>query len=416
MASADDPRQVEGVALTDIARVLGTPCYVYSRQAFETAWQRWSDALAPVPHRICYAVKANSNLSILALLNRLGASFDIVSGGELERVLRVGTPARRVVFSGVGKSVQEIRRALEVGIGCFNVESLPELVRLSDLAVQMKRTAPVSLRINPDVDAATHPYISTGLKANKFGIPHEEALAAYHMAAGLPGLDIVGIDCHIGSQMLDPAPLQDAFAAVVRIVDALADNGIHLRHIDMGGGIGIAYEAGDKVPALDSVYQPMFAALKDRHLELWVEPGRSIAGAAGTFLTRVEFIKDTGDKHFVIVDGGMNDLIRPALYSVWQNIRVVDSSATRPLTCDVVGPICETGDFLGKNRSLCVNPGDLLRVDDAGAYGFVMASNYNSRPRAPEVLVDGTQFRVIRRRETLEELLEPERITEASPA
>ena len=398
----------EDVPVAEIARRFGTPAYVYSRATLERHYRAYDEALKGRPHLVCYAVKANSNLAVLDVLARLGAGFDIVSAGELERVLRAGGDAGKVVFSGVGKQEWEMRRALEAGVRCFNVESDTELDRLNRVAGELGVKAPVSLRVNPDVDAGTHPYISTGLKENKFGIDIAEAPAVYARAAALPNLEILGVDCHIGSQLTSVEPFLDALDRVLALIDTLSAQGIRIHHLDMGGGLGVTYR--DECPPEPSVYVEALAArLQGRDLELILEPGRSIAANAGILLTRVEFLKCTGHRNFAIIDAGMNDLIRPALYSAWQEIIPV-----RPHTdgedrvWDLVGPVCETGDFLGKERRLCLAPGDLLAVRSAGAYGFVMSSNYNTRNRPPELMVDGDRVYEVRRRETLDDQLAPE--------
>ena len=398
----------EQVAVADIAREHGTPAYVYSRAAFEGHYRAYDRALAGHPHLICYAVKANSNLAVLNVLTRLGAGFDIVSAGELERVLRAGGDPGRVVFSGVGKQPWEMRRALEVGVRCFNVESDTELDRLNQVAGELGVKAPVSLRVNPDVDAGTHPYISTGLKENKFGIDIADAPRVYARAAAMPHLDIQGVDCHIGSQLTTVAPFLDAMDRVLALVDNLAEDGIVIRHLDMGGGLGVTYDQ-EQPPAPEDYIGAMVERLGDRNLELVLEPGRSIAANAGIMLTRVEFLKCTDQHNFAIVDAAMNDLIRPALYSAWQAIvPAAPRSDVEAKPWDIVGPVCETGDFLGKDRTLALAPGDLLAVRSAGAYGFVMSSNYNSRNRPPELMVDGDRVHVIRERETLDDQLRHE--------
>jgi len=402
--------RAEGVELEDIAERFGTPCYVYSRATLERHWQVFDTALGSHPHLICYAVKANSSLAVLQVLARLGSGFDIVSAGELERVLRAGGDPSRIVFSGVGKRAAEMRRALEVGIRCFNVESEAELDSLAAVAAAAGHTAPVSIRVNPDVDAQTHPYISTGLRDNKFGIDVDRALAVYQRAAELPHLKVTGIDCHIGSQLTEIAPFVDALDRVLQLVDRLQAAGIELAHIDLGGGLGIPYEAQDHPPLPDTYAQALLTRMAGRPQELLLEPGRAIAGNAGLLLTRVEYLKLTAHKNFAIVDAAMNDLQRPALYDAWHDIvpvRPREGTATR---YDVVGPICETGDFLGKARDLVLATGDLLAVRSAGAYGFTMSSNYNSRPRAAEVMVDGDQAFVIRERETLDDLYRNEQL------
>ncbi len=393
----------EGVALSAIADRFGTPTYVYSRAHIEAQYRAYADALAGMPHLVCFAVKANSNLGVLNVLARLGAGFDIVSRGELERVLAAGGQADKIVFSGVGKTRDDMRRALEVGVHCFNVESAEELERLQAVAAELGLRAPVSLRVNPDVDAGTHPYISTGLKENKFGIAIAAAEDVYIRAAQLPNLEIVGVDCHIGSQLTTLAPFIDALDRLLDLVDRLAECGIYLRHIDLGGGLGVRYR--DEEPPLAADYvKAVRERLAGRDLALVFEPGRFIVANAGVLLTRVEYLKHTEHKDFAIVDGAMNDLIRPALYQAWMDVSAVRPRDAEPRTYDIVGPICETGDFLAKERSLSLIEGDLLAVHSAGAYGFVMSSNYNTRGRAAEVLVDGDQAVQVRRRETVTEL------------
>ena len=400
----------EGVALSAIAAEYDTPCFVYSRQAIEQAYQAWDSALQGVPHLVCFAVKANSNLAVLNLLARQGAGFDIVSGGELERVLAAGGEPSRIVFSGLGKTAAEMRRALEVGIHCFNIESTVELERLQLVAAELNIKAPISLRVNPDVDAKTHPYISTGLKENKFGIDIANAPAVYRRAAELSHIDICGVDCHIGSQLTDDTPLIDALRRLLELIDGLAEEGIHIRHLDLGGGLGVTYR--DETPPSPGAYlAKVREALAGRELTLMFEPGRSIVANAGVMLTRVNLLKPTEHKNFAIIDGAMNDLIRPALYSAWMGIDAVKPrSDAELLSWDIVGPVCETGDFLGKDRELALAEGDLLAVRSAGAYGFVMSSNYNTRPRAAEVLVDGEHTHLVRRRETVAELIAGERL------
>ena len=393
----------EGVALPAIAERFGTPTYVYSRAHIEAQYRAYADALAGLPHLVCFAVKANSNLGVLNLLARLGAGFDIVSRGELERVLAAGGEPGKIVFSGVGKSREDMRRALEVGVHCFNIESAEELERLQEMAASLGKRAPISLRVNPDVDAGTHPYISTGLKENKFGIDIAKAEAVYARAAELSNLEIIGVDCHIGSQLTSLSPFLDALDRLLVLIDRLAERGIRIRHLDLGGGLGVQYR--DEQPPLAGEY---IAAVRERlagrDLELVFEPGRSIVANAGVLLTRVEFLKRTDHKDFAIVDAAMNDLIRPALYQAWMDIVPVEQRSGEAARYDIVGPICETGDFLGKDRELVLREGDLLAVRSAGAYGFVMSSNYNTRGRAAEVLVDGEQVHEVRRRETLTEL------------
>lgn len=400
---------VEQVPLTAIADEHGTPAYVYSRAAITEAWQAFDAAFATVDHQICYAVKANSNLAVLNLLARLGSGFDIVSGGELERVLRAGGDAAHVVFSGVGKSRYEMAQALNAGIGCFNVESSAELDQLQTVAARLDRVAPVSLRVNPDVDARTHPYIATGLKDNKFGIALAEAEALYRRHAEYSHLDFVGVDFHIGSQLTEVDPFRDALSRVLAMLDRVADSGLTLRHIDIGGGVGVRYR-DEQPPAASSYAEAVLPLLQNRGLKVLLEPGRAIVANAGVLLTRVQSLKHTGHRNFAVVDGAMNDLLRPALYGAWQDIVPVRDHAGEARDYDVVGPVCETGDFLGRDRSLALQPNDLLAVMSAGAYGFVMASNYNSRPRPPELLVDGDRVHLVRKRETVAELMAGERL------
>ncbi|MCK7548997.1 diaminopimelate decarboxylase [Marinobacter koreensis] len=398
----------EEVPVSRIAEQFGTPAYVYSRATLERHYRAYDEALSGRPHLVCYAVKANSNLAVLNVLARLGAGFDIVSAGELERVLRAGGDPGKVVFSGVGKQEWEMRRALEVGVRCFNVESDTELDRLNRVAGDLGVKAPISLRVNPDVDAGTHPYISTGLKENKFGIDIAEAPAVYARAAGMANLEIHGVDCHIGSQLTSVSPFLDALDRVLVLIDSLAEQGIEIRHLDMGGGLGVTYDQ-EQPPQPSEYVKALAERLGDRSLELVLEPGRSIAANAGILVTRVEFLKCTEHHNFAIIDAAMNDLIRPALYSAWQSIIPVQPRQdVEEKRWDLVGPVCETGDFLGKNRELRLQAGDLLAVRSAGAYGFVMSSNYNTRNRPPELMVDGDQVHVVRRRETLEDQLAPE--------
>nr|WP_299245669.1 diaminopimelate decarboxylase [uncultured Halomonas sp.] len=411
----DDILHAEDVPMTSIAERFGTPCYVYSRATLERHYRAYSEALGDHPHLICYAVKANSNLAVLNVLARLGAGFDIVSLGELERVLAAGGDPAKVVFSGVAKQANEMARALDVGIKCFNVESLPELERLNDVAASLGKVAAVSLRVNPDVDARTHPYISTGLKANKFGIPVDQALDVYARAAAMENVRAVGIDCHIGSQLTELSPFLDALDRLLVLLDRLGEQGIVIEHLDLGGGLGVPYR--DEQPPQPFDYaRALLERLEGRDLTLLFEPGRSIAANAGILLTRVEYLKPGETKNFAIIDAGMNDLIRPSLYQAWQAIIPVDKRTPgNGVLYDVVGPVCETGDFLGKDRELALAEGDLLAVRSAGAYGFVMASNYNSRPRPPEIMVDGDRMHEVRRRETIEalwhgEALLPERV------
>ncbi|XMB49099.1 diaminopimelate decarboxylase [Pseudomonas fluorescens] len=393
----------EGVALSAIAQRFGTPTYVYSRAHIEAQYRSFTDALNGVPHLVCYAVKANSNLGVLNVLARLGAGFDIVSRGELERVLAAGGQADKIVFSGVGKSREDMRRALEVGVHCFNVESTDELERLQVVAAEMGVRAPISLRVNPDVDAGTHPYISTGLKENKFGIAIADAEDVYIRAAQLPNLEVLGVDCHIGSQLTTLPPFLDALDRLLGLIDRLGECGIYLHHIDLGGGVGVRYR--DEEPPLIADYiQAVRERIEGRDLTLMFEPGRYIVANAGVLLTQVEYLKHTEHKDFAIVDAAMNDLIRPALYQAWMDVTAVTPRASKARAYDIVGPICETGDFLAKDRELALEEGDLLAVHSAGAYGFVMSSNYNTRGRTAEVLVDGDQAFEVRRRETVAEL------------
>lgn len=394
----------ENIPLTRLADEFGTPLYVYSQSALTEAFQAYTEAFSTLRPLICYAVKANGNLSILKHFASLGSGFDIVSGGELARVLAAGGDAGKTIFSGVGKSEAEIEFALNAGVLCFNVESLPELDRIQAVAERLGKTAPVSLRINPDVDAKTHPYISTGLKSNKFGIAYADALAAYRYAAGLGRLKIVGIDCHIGSQLTDLSPLVEACERILLLVDRLSEEGITLEHIDLGGGVGIVYD-NETVPDLKAYAEAVGKLMNGRPLKLILEPGRSLVGNAGTLLTRVEFVKQGEEKNFVIVDAAMNDLMRPALYEAYHHIEAVEPGNEAPFTADVVGPVCETGDFLGKNRTLACAAGDLLAVRSAGAYASSMAGNYNTRNRAAEVLINGSEAKLVRRRETVEQQL-----------
>lgn len=403
----DGELHAEDVPLSRIAADFGTPCWVYSRATLERHWRAFDTAFAALPHRICYAVKANSSLAVLQLLARLGSGFDIVSGGELARVLRAGGDPAGIVFSGVGKSEIEMQQALAAGIGCFNVESEAELRRLAQVASSLGRRASVALRVNPDVDAGTHPYISTGLKQNKFGIPIERAEALYAEAASCAALEVVGVACHIGSQLLSVAPFVDALERVLALVDRLAARGIALARIDIGGGLGVRYR-DERPPSPAELGSAVCERLAGRGLEVLVEPGRAIAANAGVLLTRVQYLKRGAERGFAIVDAAMNDLLRPALYGAWMDIVPVRPREEVADRWDVVGPVCETGDFLGRERELAIAEGDLLAVRTAGAYGATMSSNYNSRPRAAEVLVDGNQVHLVRRRETIDELLAPE--------
>ena len=399
---------VEQVPLADIAAQYGTPCYVYSRAALTEGYRQFSDALQGREHLICYAVKANSNLAILNVFARLGAGFDIVSGGELQRVLAAGGDAGKVVFSGVGKSVAEMRTALEAGILCFNVESAAELERLNEVAGSMGKVAPISLRVNPNVDAKTHPYISTGLKQNKFGVAYDEAIALYRRARDLPHLHITGMDCHIGSQLTEVSPFIAAVEKVLALADALAAEGIRFEHLDLGGGLGICYN-DETPPAIADYVAALLQALQGRSEKLILEPGRVLVGNAGALLTRIEYLKHGEEKNFAIVDAAMNDLMRPALYDAYHDILPVQRENHPAQTYDIVGPICETGDFIGRVRELSVAPQALLAVLSAGAYGMSMSSNYNTRPRAAEVMVDGASVHLVRERETIAQLYAGER-------
>jgi diaminopimelate decarboxylase len=398
----------EEVDVSVIAETYGTPVYIYSRATIEHHWHAFNNALDQHPHLICYAVKANSNIAVLNILARLGSGFDIVSVGELERVLKAGGDPSKVVFSGVGKREDEIRRALEVRIRCFNVESEIELELLNDVARDMGTYAPISLRVNPDVDPHTHPYISTGLRENKFGIECGKALDIYRRAKALPGIRVVGIGFHIGSQLTDLMPFVDALERVLVLANALISEDIALQSVNLGGGLGIRYQS-ETPPAPSDFASTIFSVLKESRYEIVLEPGRAIVGNAGILITRVQYVKHTAAKNFVVVDAAMNDLMRPSLYAAWHEIRpVVARTAGKVCNYDVVGPVCETGDFLGKDRKLQVTEGDLLVIRSAGAYGFSMSSNYNSRPRAPEILVDGTQTHLVRSRERIDDLMSGE--------
>ena len=400
----------EDVALSDIAQQIGSPTYVYSRATIERHWRAFDDAFAGLPHCVCYAVKANSNIAVLNVLARLGSGFDIVSGGELARVLAAGGSADKVVFSGVGKTKAEISEALQKKIRCFNVESLPELGRINEVATELGMIASISIRVNPDVDAQTHPYISTGLKENKFGIAIEEAKDVYQQAQQMSNIEITGVDCHIGSQLTSVEPFVDALKRVLALIDHLATLGINLHHLDVGGGLGITYK--DETPPTPAEYaEALTGLLEGREIEVLMEPGRAIVGNAGVLLTKVEYLKPTEDRHFAIIDAAMNDLLRPALYQSWQDIVPVQRDRTEPVEqYDIVGPVCETGDFLGKDRALSIQEGDLLAIKSAGAYGFTMSSNYNSRPRAAEVMVDGDVMHCIRERENITSLYAGEQV------
>ena len=399
----------EDVPVSDIAAAHGTPCYIYSRAALERAFLEYRDALADCEHLICYAVKANSNLAVLNVLARLGAGFDIVSGGELERVVAAGGDPANTVFSGVGKKPGEMARALELGIHCFNLESAAELEVLNRVAGEMGKVAPVSVRVNPDVDAKTHPYISTGLRENKFGVTADEALKVYERANALGNIRVVGLDCHIGSQLTQVSPFLDALRRLLSLVDTLSARGINIRHLDLGGGLGVRYR-DESPPSVRDYIAAIRGELGGRQLKLMFEPGRSIAANAGLLVTRVEYLKPTPEHNFALVDAAMNDMIRPALYQAWMDIQPVEQQGGGDLArWDIVGPVCETGDFLGKDRELRLAQGDLLALFGAGAYGFSMSSNYNSRGRAPEIMVDGERVHLIRERETIADIIRSER-------
>ena len=408
-AYRDQQLCAETVPLSRIAEAFGTPCYVYSRAALEAAYSAYDRALARRDHLICYAVKANSSLAVLNLLARLGSGFDIVSGGELERVIAAGGDPGKTVFSGVGKSAAEMRAALAAGILCFNVESESELRRLDRIAGELGKTAPVSLRINPDVDAGTHPYIATGLKESKFGVAFDDALPLYRSAAGMANLRVTGIDCHIGAQITDVSPVIAALQKLLDLVDRLAAERIAVTHIDIGGGLGIRYRDEAPPPIADYVHA-LLACLGNRKQKLLLEPGRSLAGNAGILLARVEYLKHGAHRNFAILDAAMNDLIRPALYDAWHDIQPVHLRRTPARRYEVVGPVCESGDFLGHDRELSVAEGDLVAIMSAGAYGMTMSSNYNTRPRAAEVMVNGTEMHLIRARESVAQLIAPERL------
>jgi len=405
LSRRDGTLQVENVPLDTIATQFGTPCYLYSRAALEHAYHAYDRALSAHPHLICYAVKANSSLAILNLFARLGAGFDIVSGGELARVMAAGGDPGKVVFSGVGKTAAEMRSALYAGIHCFNVESESELSRLNQVAGELGRTASISLRVNPNVDAKTHPYISTGLKDNKFGIAHEHAARVYREAAAMAHLHVTGIDCHIGSQLTEVEPFAEALDRVLELVETLRADGIRLQHIDIGGGVGIRYR-DETPPALEDYAGVILERMRGREEQLIVEPGRALVGNAGWLLTRVEYLKHGESKDFAIVDAAMNDLMRPALYDAWHDILPVrEQTDVAARTYEVVGPVCESGDFLGQNRDLALAQGDLLAISSAGAYGMSMSSNYNTRPRAAEVMVDGDSTHLIHAREQIKDML-----------
>lgn len=401
---------IEEASLSEVANEFGTPSFVYSRKSIEEAFSKYQKAFGNQRHLICYAVKANSSIAILHLLAKMGSGFDVVSGGELKRVLLAGGDPKKTVFSGVGKTAQEIKDALSANIKCFNIESESELERISHIAKLEGKSANISLRVNPDVDAKTHPYISTGLKENKFGVDIKDAINIYRRAKDLPNLNIAGIDCHIGSQLVDIAPMRDAAIKVVELADALAKIDINIHHIDFGGGLGIRYQ--NETPAgQQELVEVLLDVVGTRDYEILIEPGRSIVGNSGVLLTRVEYVKLGRDKNFLIVDAAMNDLARPALYDAHHEIvNVIENKTQKTHAFDVVGPICETGDFLGKNRSLSAEEGDMLAIMSAGAYGMTMSSNYNTRPKAAEILVNGSKCEVIRDRETIEDLTAREKI------
>jgi len=404
----NDQLFAEAVPLSQIAEQFGTPCYVYSKAELESAFMAYQEALSGISALVCYAVKANASLAVLQTLARLDAGFDIVSGGELERVLCAGGKAEKIIFSGVGKSRDEMLAALQVGIHCFNVESEAELELLNETALALGKRAPVSLRVNPDVDANTHPYISTGLKDNKFGIEITRALEVYQHAHTLNGIELIGVDCHIGSQLTTLSPFRDALERVLKLVADLNDLGIKLQHLDIGGGLGVRYK-NETPPTPADYLDAIKPLLGDSHLTLIIEPGRSVSANAGVLLTRVQYLKRNAGKNFAIVDAAMNDLIRPALYQAWMDIVPVQRHNTDNVeTFDVVGPVCESSDFLGKDRQLAIRSGDLLAVQSAGAYSFVMSSNYNTRNRPPEIMVDGERLHLCRRRENYQDQLELE--------
>jgi diaminopimelate decarboxylase len=405
----DGSLYAENVAVSEIVAAHGTPCYIYSRAALETAFGEYQRALSDCEHLICYAVKANSNLAVLNVLARLGAGFDIVSQGELERVVAAGGDPAKIVFSGVAKRPQEMARALQLGIHCFNLESAAELEALNTVASEVGKVAPISVRVNPDVDAKTHPYISTGLRENKFGVTMDEAIKVYQRAAQLSHIEVVGLDCHIGSQLTDLSPFLDALRRLLALVDQLETQGITLNHLDLGGGLGVRY-GDENPPTIGDYIAAIRRELGTRRVKLMFEPGRSIAANAGLLVTRVEYLKPTPEHNFALVDAAMNDMIRPALYQAWMDIRPVEQRAEGALArWDIVGPVCETGDFLGKDRELRLAQGDLLAVFGAGAYGFTMSSNYNSRGRAPEIMVDGDRAHLVRERESIADIMRTEK-------
>ena len=395
----------EAVPLSRIAEQFGTPCYVYSRAALTGAYRAFESAFAAREHLVCYAVKANSNLAILNLLARLGSGFDIVSGGELERVLAAGGAPAKIVFSGVGKTEEEMRRALAAGVLCFNVESESELARLDRVAGETGKTARIGVRVNPDIDAGTHPYIATGLRENKFGVAYTEALALYRRARGMANVKIEGIGCHIGSQLTEMAPIAAALQRVLALADALQAAGMPVAHVDAGGGLGIRYRPGDDPPPVETYVRALIDCLGDRPYRLLVEPGRALVGNAGLLLTRVEYLKPGAERNFAVVDAAMNDLMRPALYDAWHEVQAVRPGPAPQRSWEIVGPVCESGDFLAHDRALSLAEGDLLAIMSAGAYGMCMSSNYNTRARAAEIMVDGGATHLIRERETIAELM-----------
>lgn len=405
----DNTLYIESVSLSHIANTFGTPCYVYSKKVIVDAYQAFDTAFEDKDHLICYAVKANANIAILNLLARLGSGFDIVSGGELQRVLKAGGDPQKIVFSGVGKNTEEMRLALEANILCFNVESEAELIALNQVAGEMKQVASVSLRVNPDVDAKTHPYISTGLKENKFGIPIEDAEKIYTTSQHLSQIHFTGLDCHIGSQLTELGPFAQASERILSLVKRIESKGIEIEHLDLGGGLGIRYQ-GEKPPSIQEYVESLCANTRQLNKRILIEPGRSLIGNAGLLLTRVEYLKQTPDKNFAIVDAAMNDLMRPALYDAYHEILPVVKKDADNVVYQVVGPICETGDFLGHNRKLNSTSGDILAVMSSGAYGMSMSSNYNTRPRVAEVMVDGDNIHLIRERETIDHLIATEKI------
>ena len=398
-----DSLLAEAIPVADIAQKYGTPCFIYSRATLERHYGVYQEALEGCPHLICFAVKANSNLAVINVLARLGAGFDIVSGGELERVIAAGGDTSKVIFSGLGKTEAEIERALQLGIYCFNIESGAELDRIDRIAQRLGKKAPISVRVNPDVNTDTHPYISTGQKENKFGISYEQAIDIYRRAAILEGIKILGIDCHIGSQLTSVEPFLDATDRLLTLADRLADEGILLTHFDVGGGLGVTYRE-EEPPHPSELIAMIRSRFANREMTLLIEPGRTISANAGIFVTKVEYLKQTNHKNFAIIDGAMNDLLRPALYGAWQEIIPVNRRQGDGITYDVVGPVCESSDFLGKERVLCIKAGDLLAVRSAGAYGFAMSSNYNTRPRSAEIMVDHDKSYLVRPRETITEL------------